>query len=200
MAKTPLKFKIIYYGLGGSGRSSNLKSIHERIPSDWIVPKPESDEGPERAPGSMSLNCRPDWVKERARQVLGDTEVSVDLHCAGGIFSKTPDSTLQNVAGVVFVADSNPQKLDDNIEICSVLRESLSVWGEPDFTLVFQWNKRDLPGAVPVERLELEMNKRRNPSLEAIAVQGVGVLETLRMVTWLMWEKHIQKGSPISPF
>jgi hypothetical protein len=91
---------------------------------------------------------------------------------------------LRGVDGVVFVADSQDERMDANVEALENLRDNMKEHGY-DFTkipYVLQLNKRDLPNALPVESLKKELAKRSEPVFEAVAFQGVGVFETLKDV------------------
>ena len=95
---------------------------------------------------------------------------------------------LRGVDGVVFVADSQEERLDANIEALENLHENLKEHGY-DFKkipYVLQFNKRDLPTAMPVEDLKRELIKKGEPAFEAVAFQGKGVFETLKEVARLV--------------
>jgi signal recognition particle receptor subunit beta len=92
------------------------------------------------------------------------------------------------VDGVVFVADSQEERLDANIEALDNLNENLKEQGY-DFKkipYVLQFNKRDLPSAMPVEELKRELVRKAEPTFEAVAFQGKGVFETLKEVARLV--------------
>ena len=91
---------------------------------------------------------------------------------------------LRGVDGVVFVADSQQERMDANAEALENLQENLKEHGY-DFSripYVLQLNKRDLPSAMPVEELRTELTKRGEPVFEAVAFQGKGVFETLKEI------------------
>jgi signal recognition particle receptor subunit beta len=91
---------------------------------------------------------------------------------------------LRGVDGVVFVADSQEERMDANMEALDNLQENLKEHGY-DFKkipYVLQLNKRDLPSALPVPELSRELVKRSEPVFEAVAFQGKGVFETLKEV------------------
>ena len=95
---------------------------------------------------------------------------------------------LRGVDGVVFVADSQEERLDANIEALDNLNENLKEQGY-DFKkipYVLQLNKRDLPSAMPVEELQRELVRKGEPAFEAVAFQGKGVFETLKEVARLV--------------
>jgi signal recognition particle receptor subunit beta len=91
---------------------------------------------------------------------------------------------LKGVDGVVFVADSQEERMDANIESLYNLEENLQTQGYDLKTIpyVLQLNKRDLPNIVPVEDLKAELQRKGEPVLEAIAATGVGVFDTLKAV------------------
>ena len=92
---------------------------------------------------------------------------------------------LRGVDGLVFVADSQVERMDANRESLQGLERNLLDQGYDlnKVPLVMQWNKRDLPNIVPVEDLQMQLNLRKNPAFEAIASQGHGVFETLKMIS-----------------
>src|SRR5262249_31778580 len=91
-------------------------------------------------------------------------------------------SVLQGVDGLVFVADSNPSRFAANLESYQDLGRNLGELGLAldRLPLVFQYNKRDLVGALPLERLQEALNPRRVPEFEAVGTTGQGVVDTLR--------------------
>lgn len=92
---------------------------------------------------------------------------------------------LRGVDGLVFVADSQVERMEANIESYQGLERNLSEQGYDisKVPMVMQWNKRDLPNIVPVEDLQYQLNKRKFPAFEAVATNGQGVFETLKMVS-----------------
>src|SRR5262249_52297154 len=99
------------------------------------------------------------------------------------LYQQTRISVLKGTDCVVFVADSARDKLQENQERWNELSEQLIKMGKNprEFPIVIQWNKRDLPDALPVSMLEQYLNPNRLPSFEAIAVNGKGVIESLRV-------------------
>ena len=95
---------------------------------------------------------------------------------------------LKGVDGVVFVADSQVERFEENKESLKDLAQNLAAQGYDIRTipLVMQWNKRDLPNIVPVDTLNKTLNFRNVPHFEAIATQGVGVFQTLKAVIKLV--------------
>jgi hypothetical protein len=91
---------------------------------------------------------------------------------------------LRGVDGIVFVADSQTSRYDANIESLYNLYENLEDYklSVQDLPFVIQYNKRDMPDIISLEDLEQELNPDGYPSLEAVAVKGVGVFDTLKTV------------------
>jgi hypothetical protein len=94
------------------------------------------------------------------------------------------------VDGLVFVADSHPQRLAANRESLIDLEENLAEWGRAlsDIPMVIQFNKRDLEGATPVDELEAALNPAGRKTFEAVAIEGSGVLESLTALSRLVIE------------
>jgi len=102
------------------------------------------------------------------------------------LYAATRRTVLQGVDGVVFVADSDPDRLDECVSSLAELERILpSVRGRElrELPLVFQWNKRDLPSALAEEQLGERLNPWGKPSVAAIAKDGQGILETLRLIS-----------------
>ncbi len=99
------------------------------------------------------------------------------------LYQQTRISVLKGADCVVFVADSQASKLQENKESFDELKGQLGRMGRNpgEFPLVMQWNKRDLPDIYPIPVLEQYLNPFRAPSFEAVAVSGRGVIETLRV-------------------
>ncbi len=98
---------------------------------------------------------------------------------------------LRGVDGIVFVADSDENRIDANIECLYNLHENLAEHNLKleELPFVIQWNKRDLPNALPVENLQEELNPEKHAAFEAIAVKGQGVFETLKQVSKMVLHK-----------
>jgi signal recognition particle receptor subunit beta len=92
---------------------------------------------------------------------------------------------LTGIDGVVFVADSQPERMEENITSVNNLRTNLELqgWNIQEIPLVFQYNKRDLPNAVPVAELRTALNRYNAPDFEAVAASGVGVKEAFHTIS-----------------
>ena len=174
-----IHFKIVYYGPGLCGKTTNLRSLHDKLP-------------PERCGKMISI------ATDQERTLFFDF-LPIDLGQVNGFLTRfhlytvpgqvyyklSRRAVLQGVDGLVFVADSHPSREAANRESLADLNEHLRTLGLSGPALsripwVFQWNKRDLPVTIPIERLKKALNVHNCPEFEAVASTGVGVSETLR--------------------
>jgi signal recognition particle receptor subunit beta len=177
MAKREINCKVVYYGIGLSGKTTNLHIIHRTVNPRDVGEMVSIDTETER---TLYFDLLP---LELGR--VHGFSIRFQLYTVPGqvLYQQTRISVLKGADAVVFVADSQAGKLQENIESFRELTEQLRYMGKnaADFPLVMQWNKRDLPDVLPVPVLEQYLNPYRNPSFEAIAVSGRGVIETLRV-------------------
>jgi signal recognition particle receptor subunit beta len=114
------------------------------------------------------------------------------------IYNATRQIVLRGVDGIVFVADSQYDKMEENIETFTHLQENLKALNLnlDDIPYVMQYNKRDLPDVAPVEYLEFLLNNRevQVPQFEASASKCDGVFETLNMITRMLLHKFLNDG------
>jgi signal recognition particle receptor subunit beta len=103
-------------------------------------------------------------------------------------YNATRKLVLRGADGVVFVADSQPEQVNENIESLRNLHENLLEENIDirDFPMVLQYNKRDLPGVVPLEELDDALNYRNAPAFPAASINGEGVFETLKTASQLV--------------
>ncbi len=167
--------KIVYYGPGLSGKTTNIKYIASRIPEDKrgkiITLQTEEDR-------TLFFDFLPFTVA-----TANGYKLRLQLYTVPGqvFYESTRKLVLQGADGVVFVADSQKQVLEANIESYLSMKSNLKENGIDyrKVPLVFQYNKRDLPNILPVETLNQKLNELNVPYFESIAIQGKGVLETL---------------------
>jgi hypothetical protein len=177
--------KIVYYGPGLSGKTTNLEKIYDSVP--------ETNRG-----RMVSMKTQTDRTLffDLLPLDLGDLQgmkTRLLLYTVPGqvYYNATRKLVLKGVDAVVFVADSAADKMAENRESFSNLEMNLKAYGIDirGIPLVIQFNKRDLPNAVPVEDLNRELNRLNVPWFEAQAANGVGVFETLRGVSKLLLAK-----------
>lgn len=181
-AAREINCKIVYYGTGLGGKTTNLKYIHSQL-------------APTTRGELISL------ATETERTLFFDF-LPLDLGSVQGFktrfslytvpgqveYNASRKLILNGVDGVIFVADSDAMRSKDNIESLQNMVENLA---EYSLTLesipwVLQYNKRDLANAMPIERMEREMNTRQVPSFEAVASEGLGVFATLKAISKLI--------------
>jgi signal recognition particle receptor subunit beta len=176
-----LTVKIVYYGPGLSGKTTNLRYIQEKIDpasrGELICLETET----ERTYFFDLLPIRAGYI--------GYFKVNFQLMTVPGqvYYEASRKNVLVGTDGLVFVADSQIPLLDANLESLESLRrnfqeQKIDLGLMP---LVFQYNKRDLGNLIPVETLNNLLNPYGNPFLEAAAIDGLGVFETLKEIARL---------------
>jgi signal recognition particle receptor subunit beta len=181
-AAREINCKIVYYGPGLGGKTTNLQWIFERT-------------GDQQKGKMISLATETertlffDFLPLDLGTVRG-FKTRIHLYTVPGqvFYDASRKLILRGVDGVVFVADSQEERMDANVEALENLQENLKEHNY-DFTripYVLQLNKRDLPNAMPVDTLKQELIKKGEPVVEAVAFQGVGVFETLKAVAKLV--------------
>src|SRR5437773_12005765 len=176
-----IHLKIVYYGPGYGGKTTNVRLLHERLPAD-------------RRGRLVSIATEQertlffDFMPVELGRVNGFT-IRFHLYTVPGqiYYRRSRRAVLQGVDGIVFVADSQPDREADNRESLEDLESLLGALGHTPTRIaalprVVQYNKRDLSGALPLERMRAALNPRGAPEFEAIACSGVGVRETLREI------------------
>jgi signal recognition particle receptor subunit beta len=173
--------KVVYYGPGLGGKTTNLRFIHDRL----------SFKTKGRLVSLATQDDRTlffDFLPLEPGPIRG-LQARLQLYAVPGRVSHESAlrAVLRGCDAVVFVADSRSGSLDANAESLRGLRQHLLANElDPALPQVFQYNKRDLPDALPVARLEAQLNPRGLPSFEAVAIAGVGVEDTLRATTELL--------------
>jgi signal recognition particle receptor subunit beta len=173
--------KIVYYGPGLCGKTTNLQWIHDktapRSRGQMVSLETEGDR-------TLFFDLLPLDVG-----IIGGMKVRLQLYTVPGqvFYNATRRLVLKGVDGMVFVADSQAPALEPNEEALANLRQNLEELNvsADDVPIVFQYNKRDLRNIVPVSRLEEVLNPEGAPSFEAAAIHGVGVFETLKEISRL---------------
>lgn len=173
-----ITLKIVYYGPGLSGKTTNLKKLHEFYPSerrgDLVVLDTETE---------RTLFF--DYFPASLGRIAGFA-VRVDFFTVPGqsFYGATRRAVLRGADGIVFVADSDPRREQANLQSREDMLAALAVDGRTveDVALVFQWNKRDLPKALSTSLLERTLDPEGAPAVEAVASEGIGVKETQELV------------------
>jgi mutual gliding-motility protein MglA len=177
MAKREINCKIVYYGIGLSGKTTNLHYIHQTVNPRDVGDMVSIDTETERT-------LYFDLLPLELGKVHG-FQIRFQLYTVPGqiLYQQTRVSVLKGADCVVFVADSQASKLQENIECWNELTEQLKRMGKEitDFPLVMQWNKRDLQDVLPVSVLDQYLNPYGFPRYESVAVTGHGVIDCLRV-------------------
>lgn len=170
--------KLVYYGPGLGGKTTNLQHIYE-------ITNPENKGKMISIATETERTLFFDFLPIDLGQIRGFS-MRFHLYTVPGqvFYDASRKLILKGVDGVVFVADSQEERLDANLESLSNLNLNLK---EQGFDLskipyVLQLNKRDLPNAIPSEDLKRQLLVKGEPVFEAIATKGFGVLETLKAV------------------
>ena len=191
-AARELVLKIVYCGPGMAGKSTNLEEVRRRLPADRVSELVAVDQHSERS-------VRFDWRADELGPVHG-CALRIDIHTIPGqsYYAATRRQLLVGVDGIVFVADSRREALDENIEAMNELFGNLRQLEIPaDLPIVLQFNKQDLPTAVPLEQLAPLMNPRNWPFFGAVASEGRGVAETLDAVLAPVRQRVLEEGLPM---
>jgi len=173
--------KVVYYGPGLSGKTTNIRYIAKKLDSssrgDLVCLETDS-----------SRTYFFDLLFVNAG-LIGDFNVHFQLMtCPGQIFMEASrKSVLSGADGLIFVADSQAPLLDANLQSFEGLRRNLSELGMDidAMPMVFQYNKRDLEDLIPIETFNALLNPLGRPYFEAVAINGLGVFETLRGIASL---------------
>jgi signal recognition particle receptor subunit beta len=179
-----LTAKVVYYGPGLCGKTTNLQWVHEKLPiknkGKMLSLATETDR-------TLFFDFLPIEIG-----TIRGMKTRIQLYTVPGqvFYNATRRMVLKGADAVCFVCDSQEAMLDANLESYENMRQNLEANEiDPDeIPVVLQYNKRDLPNALPIEILNERMNPHNYPFYEAIAVKGVGVEDTLKAVTKLVFK------------
>ncbi len=184
--------KIVYYGPGLGGKTTNLQYIYDKT-------------NPQAKGKMISLATETertlffDFLPLSLGEIKG-FRTRFHLYTVPGqvFYDASRKLILKGVDGVVFVADSQAERMDANIDSMENLKTNLKEHGYDieRIPLVIQYNKRDLPNAAPLEELRKILNPKGLPDFEAIAPKGIGVFDTLKAVVKLVLIE-LKKGAGV---
>jgi len=173
-----INLKIVYYGPGMSGKTTNLEYIHSKL-------------DPSLTGELVSLKTKEDrtiffdFMQIEVGKIKGK-KPKFNLYTVPGqvYYASSRKVILNGVDGIVFVADSQPNRMEANIETLLDLEKNLKLDGHSldAFPWVIQYNKRDLPGVDSVETLQKKLNFFSVPHFEGVAVRGDGVFNILKAI------------------
>jgi mutual gliding-motility protein MglA len=192
-ATKELQVKIVYYGPAMGGKTTNLVKVHENLQTAQEKGKLVS------LATSSDRTLFFDFLPIEAVAIKG-FKTKFQLYTVPGqvIYNTTRPLVLRGVDGIVFVADSQYEKMQENVESFANLEDNLRTlkMNLGDIPYVLQYNKRDLPTIAPVEYMEFLLNNRdvQVPSFSASASKCDGVFETLNMITRMLLHKFINES------
>ncbi|HVK59870.1 MAG TPA: ADP-ribosylation factor-like protein, partial [Candidatus Kapabacteria bacterium] len=198
-ASKEIQVKIVYYGPALCGKTTNLVKVHENVQTSGDKGKLVS-----LANQTSDRTLFFDFLPIEAMSIKG-YRTKFQLYTVPGqvIYNTTRQLVLRGVDGIVFVADSQYDKMSENVESFQNLEENLRALklNLADIPYVLQYNKRDLPNVAPVDYMEFLLNNRdvQVPSFEAAAPKCEGVFETLNMITRMLLHKLLSQTSSSKP-
>ncbi len=183
--------KIVYYGPGLSGKTTNLQYVYKKVPSktrgELISLATDAD---------RTLYF--DFLPVNVGTIQGFA-TKFQLYTVPGqvYYNATRKLVLRGVDGVVFVADSQAEKMEENIESLQNLKDNLEEYGYDlaQIPMVIQYNKRDLSNVSTIDVLEQRLNPEGRPYFEAVAVSGEGVFKTLKAISKMVLEQIRQNSN-----
>jgi signal recognition particle receptor subunit beta len=194
-ATKELQIKIVYYGPALCGKTTNLVQVHANVQT-------ANPEGKGKLVSLATSSDRTlffDFLPIEAMAIKG-FKTKFQLYTVPGqvIYNTTRQLVLRGVDGIVFVADSQYDKMAENVESLANLEDNLKSLklNLADIPYVLQYNKRDIPDVAPIEYMEYLLNNRdvQVPSFSACAHKCEGVFETLNMITRLLLNKFINEA------
>ena len=188
-ATKEIQLKIVYYGPPQGGKTTNLEKVHAEV-----------DAGPDAKGKLTSLATNSDRTLffdflPLETAVVRGYKTKFQLFTVPGqvIYNTTRQLVLRGVDGLVFVADSQYEKMEENVQTFANMIQNLETLNQnlDNIPYVLQYNKRDLPNAAPVDYLDFLLNNRdtQAPSFVSSAIKGDGVFETLNMITRMLLHK-----------
>jgi mutual gliding-motility protein MglA len=188
--KKEIDIKVVYYGPALCGKTTNLKSVHLNL-------------NPQQRGELISLATKDDrtlffdFLPIQLENIKG-FKTRFHIYTVPGqvFYTLTRKAVLTGVDGVIFVADSQNGKMKENIESLNDLKDNLKYYNKTldSIPLVIQYNKRDLPGLIPLTEMNEQLNTMRAPYFEACALSGKGVMETLTMCCKLVLKQMQNKS------
>jgi len=184
--------KIVYYGPGLSGKTTNLEIVHEKAPTKSVGELTSI-----ATEGDRTLFF--DFLPLNLGQVaVMKTKFQIYTVPGQVYYNSTRKLVLQGADGIVFVADSKRGKMEENIESLDDLVENMREYGMnvDEMPIVLQYNKRDLPETYSVAEMDESLNRWSAPTFEAVARDGAGVFPTLKHLAGMVLESLNNQHTP----
>ena len=187
-----INFKVVYFGPPLSGKTTNLEYIHAHtaphLRGELVSLKTQED---------RTLFF--DYLQIELGPIRG-LRPKFNLYTVPGqvIYRSSRELVMRGADGVVLVLDSQRNRFQENLAALEDLRASLRKMGQDvdRFPTVFQFNKRDLPTALPLPILKAHLTYGQWPCFEAVAIKGIGVLETLKAIIQAIAHRYSAEASP----
>jgi len=194
-ATKELQVKVVFYGPALCGKTTNLVQVHSQV---------QCNQGNKGKLVSLATSSDRtlffDFLPIEAMTIKG-FKTKFQLYTVPGqvVYNTTRQLVLRGVDGIVFCADSQYDKMEENVESFTNLQDNLKTlkMNLDDIPYVLQYNKRDLPNIAEVDYMEYLLNNRdvQVPSFTACAHKCEGVFETLNMITRMLLHKFINESS-----
>jgi signal recognition particle receptor subunit beta len=180
-AKKELNLKVVYYGTSLGGKTTNLRSIYARLTADH--------KGQMMSLATdLDQTIFFDFLPVDVGQIKG-WKLRYHLYTVPGqvYYNASRKLVLRNVDGLVFVVDSQRERLEENIESLFNLRDNLRAYDRSlqDIPMVLQYNKRDLPNIMEISELQQQLNNEGYEYFESVAIRNIGIFETLKKICQL---------------
>ena len=189
-SKKEISAKIVYYGPSVCGKTTNIQSIYASL-------KPDQKGKLVSLATEADRTLFFDFLPIEIANIRG-FKTRLHFYTVPGqvYYNSTRRAVLTGVDGLVFVADSQRDKMEENIESLNNLEENLNYYGKSikSIPIVIQYNKRDLPDVTSVAEMEQMINPYGFPAYESVATTGEGVLDTLTKITKMVLQ-HIEMGT-----
>jgi signal recognition particle receptor subunit beta len=170
--------KVVYVGPAGSGKSTTIRALHDQLAPDTLGPilAPTEPDGSTLFFDLLTIELG----------TLEGRSIRLQLLSAPGDpgRSEVRQTVLRGADGVIFVADSSPERMEANREALAALRADLELLGQAaSMPVVFQHNKRDLPDAVSEDELNRAVNPQGAPAYATVATRRQGIVEAVTAVS-----------------
>ena len=191
-SRKEISFKIVYYGAALCGKTTNVEHIHRGI-------SPQSRGELTTLSTKQDRTLFFDFLPLKSEIIKGFIS-KFQIYTVPGqvIYNETRKLVLRNVDGVVFVADSQWSKQEENASSFADMESNLKDQGDllENIPYIIQFNKRDLPDIAPIHYMNFMLNRQTTavPYYEAVAINGVGVLESLNLIAKMVISNFMQKN------
>lgn len=173
-SKKEINFKIVYYGPARSGKTTSIHQLQDRVQSRKKSRVSKDDQEKTLFFDFLSLSS----------EVLAGYKTRFQVYTVPGqvLYDDARKLLLKGVDGIIFVADSQLDKVQENLNSLGELKGHLQGLGysQKEIPMVIQYNKRDLAGVPPLEELRKTVNRYHVPDFETVATRGEGILEAFK--------------------